>query len=196
LVDALVDISRLKLSKLELRKSWVQLSDIVDVAVDTARPLIDAAGHTLSVAIDPSIRLHIDPHRIAQVLTNLLNNAARYTPDGGEVIVRPCRKEGGVSSVIRESGVGVSPEGQHRIFELFSQLDRPLEKGYKGLGVGLTLAKTLVEMHNGRIEVFSKGENAGSEFRVWLPVGAVEPNAKGELPCEETHRPYRILVVD
>jgi PAS domain S-box-containing protein len=200
LVDDLLDVSRITRGKLELRKCRIKLSDVVQSAVEASTPFIEEAGHKLVVSVPQQpIHLDADPNRLAQVVSNLLNNAAKYTPEGGHIWLSVERQGNEVLIAIRDDGLGIAHEMQERIFEMFAQIDRPMEKGYTGLGIGLTLVKSLTEMHGGRIEVRSDGVNQGSEFIARLPI-------LDEMPVTEETPPtlreaasagkLRVLVVD
>jgi PAS domain S-box-containing protein len=201
LVDDLLDVSRITRGKLELRKGRVQLSDVVQSVVEASQPLIDEAGHELTVEVPQEpISLDADPHRLAQVLSNLLNNAARYTPEGGRIRLRAERRGDELIASVKDNGVGIPPEMRECIFEMFAQIDRPMEKGWGGLGIGLTLVKSLVEMHGGTVEVHSEGVNQGSEFVIRLPVREPPPVEEFRMPDTAVNTPstgrYRVLVVD
>jgi signal transduction histidine kinase/ActR/RegA family two-component response regulator len=200
LIDDLLEVARITQGKLELRTATVALSDIARSAVDASRPFIDEGGHELIVALPPEpIRLVADPHRLQQVFSNLLNNAAKYTPDGGRIELAATVEEEGVAVSVRDDGIGIPSEMKDRIFEMFAQIDRSMERSYSGLGIGLTLVKRLVEMHGGRIEVHSEGRNQGSEFVVRLPTeGArAERETTDERPkAEAPAGGLRVLVVD
>ena len=201
LVDDLLDVSRITRGKMELRKCEVRLREVARNAIDTARPLIDEAGHRLIESFpDQPITLFVDPHRFAQILSNLLNNAAKYTPDGGTIEFKG-ELDGDTAVIrIRDSGVGIPAEMRSQIFEMFAQIDRPHEKVSTGLGIGLTLVKSLVEMHDGTVEVLSEGANRGSEFIVRLPVFAANKEAAGEQEGASAVSPPRpsrkVLIVD
>ncbi|MCG6156480.1 PAS domain S-box protein [Rubinisphaera margarita] len=202
LVDDLLDISRITRGKLELRKCRVNLNEVVNSAVEASSPLIDDNLHQLEVILpDEPITIEADPHRLAQVVSNLLNNAAKYTIDGGTIRLSIEKLEEHVLISVADNGIGIPSEMTHQIFEMFAQIDRPMEKGYTGLGIGLTLVKSLVEMHDGTIEVQSDGLNQGSQFRVRLPLGTPRPDYNGEQSSEEEKEPpsptlQKILVVD
>lgn len=200
LVDDLLDVSRITRGKMELRRCEVRLREVARNAIDTARPLIDEAGHRLIESFpDYPISLFADPHRLAQILSNLLNNAAKYTPDGGTIEFKG-ELDGDTAVIrIRDSGVGIPEEMRSQIFEMFAQIDRPHEKVSTGLGIGLTLVKSLVEMHDGTVEVFSEGPDRGSEFIVRLPVFAAKKAVieKEDAPANSSSRPSRkVLIVD
>ncbi len=199
LVDDLLDVSRISRGKLELRKCRVKLADVLTSAVEASTPFIQEAGHELTVHVPQQpIFLDADPNRLAQVVSNLLNNSAKYTPKGGQVTLVAERLEGDVLIRVQDNGIGIPPEMQPRIFEMFAQIDRPMEKGYTGLGIGLTLVKWLVDLHGGSIEVSSE-VNQGSEFRVRLPVLVEMPTDELQSPeSQESGRQLqrKVLVVD
>jgi PAS domain S-box-containing protein len=172
LVDDLLDIARINQDKITLRREPVELAAVVRQSVETARPEIDTRGHTLTVTLpDRPVWLDADPTRLAQILANLLNNAAKYTQEGGQITLR-AGLEDGESSVevrVRDTGTGISPELLPRVFEPFIQADNSLARTQGGLGIGLTLVRRLTEMHGGRVEAFSEGPGKGSEFVVHLP---------------------------
>jgi CheY-like chemotaxis protein/two-component sensor histidine kinase len=200
LIDDLLDVSRITRGKLELQTCQVALADVVQSAVEAARPFIDEAGHKLTVTLPPQpILLDADPNRLAQVFSNLLNNATKYTPEGGHIGLTAEWQGSEVMVTVKDNGIGIPADVQDGIFEMFTQIERPLEKGYQGLGIGLTLVKRLVEMHGGRIKVRSEGIGKGSEFRVRLPILAESPVAEPQ-PVQDgaAAKPtrFRILVVD
>jgi len=173
LLDDLLDISRLTRGKIELRKETVTIQTIVAEALETTRGFIDARRHVVSVSLpEEPLWFEADPTRITQVVGNLLNNAARYTPPGGEISVAGYRESGEVVLRVRDTGIGISPEMLPRVFDLFVQVDQSLAHPEGGLGVGLTLARTLVELHGGSINAQSEGPGQGSELVMRLPVGA------------------------
>jgi PAS domain S-box-containing protein len=199
LVDDLLDVSRITGDRLQLQRETTDLEGVVRVAVDTSRPLIDANGHTLEVTLPPaSFRLEADPARLAQIFANLLNNAARFTPPGGRISLVAERRATSVVVRVRDTGIGIPAEGLRRIFEMFTQLDAGLERSRDGLGIGLTLAKRLAELHGGSLTVASEGPGRGSEFTVTLPIGDAAPAER----AGSEHRPAdaparrRVLVVD
>jgi CheY-like chemotaxis protein/two-component sensor histidine kinase len=171
LVDDLLEVSRISRGKIELKKERVDLAAVVDHALETSRPLIEAGGHVLNVFLpSESLVLEADPVRLAQVLANLLNNAAKYTESGGIIAVTAERQGREALVRVRDSGIGISEAMLGRVFDLFSQVDQSLEKTQGGLGIGLHLAKRLVELHGGSLEAHSEGLGRGSEFVVRLPV--------------------------
>jgi signal transduction histidine kinase len=171
LLDDLLDVSRLTRGKIEPRKETVTLQMIVAEALETTRGFIDARRHVESVSLpEEPLWVEADPTRITQVVGNLLDNAAKYTPRGNEISVTGYRERGEVVLRVRDTGIGISPEMLPRVFDLFAQADRSLARS-GGLGVGLTLARTRIELHGGKITVESEGSGRGSEFVVRLPVG-------------------------
>ena len=171
LVDDLLNVSRITRGKLELRKRPTEVGPIVDAAVEAIAPAIEQGGLTLTTSLpDRPLLVHADANRIAQVLANLLSNAAKYTPPGGRVEVAVEREDGHASISVSDTGIGIPPEMAEGIFAMFAQIDRPQERGHAGLGIGLTLAKSLVEMHDGTIAVESEGVERGSKFTVRLPL--------------------------
>jgi PAS domain S-box-containing protein len=171
LVDDLLDISRISRNKMELRKERVLLADAVASAVETARPAIEAGGHELTVSLPPEpIFLDADLTRLAQVFSNLLTNSAKYTPRGGNVWLTAWRPDGEVFVSVRDSGLGIPAEALPHVFDMFSQVDRSVERSTGGLGIGLALVKGLVEMHGGTVTAESEGPGKGSTFTVRFPL--------------------------
>ncbi len=171
LVDDLLDVSRITRGKVELRQEVVPLHTALETAIATARPLIEERRHTLSLEL-PTERLESrgDPARLEQIFSNLLNNAAKYTPPGGRISAR-LSHEGGMAVIrVRDSGIGIVPEMIGRVFDLFTQVDQSPARTAGGLGVGLTLVRQLVELHGGAVRARSEGLGQGSEFEVRLPL--------------------------
>ncbi|MCL4814874.1 MAG: PAS domain S-box protein, partial [Vicinamibacteraceae bacterium] len=181
LIDDLLDVSRISRGKLSLRMERVDLATVMTDAVDTVRPLVEAGGQRLIVAYPTEPMLIMaDATRLAQVFANLLNNSAKYTEPDGEIHFG-ARVSGGFAYVtVRDTGVGIPPEELSRIFEMFSQVDRTVERSQGGLGIGLTLVKRLVEMHGGTISAHSDGDGKGAEFTVALPL----PPAPGHVQAD------------
>ncbi len=199
LIDDLLDVSRITRGAVDLRKSRVELAAVVESAIETSRPLIEEMAHKLDVTVPKQpIVLEADPTRLAQVISNLLNNAAKYTPRGGSVSVSAERIDGLAVISVKDSGIGIPAEMLEPIFDMFTQVDGSLERSHGGLGIGLTLVKRLVEMHGGTVEARSCGQNQGSEFIVRLPavVGLLSepPRSDSKDPGQAAKR--RILVVD
>ncbi len=201
LVDDLLDLSRISRGKIDLRMERVELSRVVQQAVETSRPAIEAGHHELSVELpDRPILVDADVTRLAQVIANLLNNAAKYTPGGGRIRLLAEQSGDRVTVKVLDNGVGIPAPMLPRIFEMFTQVDRSLERSQGGLGIGLSLVKGLVERHGGSVEARSDGHGLGSEFEVTLPAAGPPEDARkteGETTPEgspSTRR--RILVVD
>ena len=200
LVDDLLDVSRVTQGKVELHKERIDLDTVLAQAVETSRPLIDGRRHTLTVSLPPgSFYLMADLTRLSQVVANLLNNAAKYMEEGGRIWLEAERKNGEILIRVRDAGVGIPREMLGRIFEPFTQLHRSLARSEGGLGIGLALVRSLVELHGGTVEAHSEGLGRGSEFVVRLPV--VDEEQAPDLAPEEAERAprgegRRILVVD
>jgi PAS domain S-box-containing protein len=180
LIDDLLDVSRISRDKLELRKEWVELATVVQSAVETSRPLIEAASHSLTVSLPQEpILLDADAVRLAQAFSNLLNNAAKYTDRGGHIWLTAESSGNGTPGEavvrVRDTGVGIPADKLPHIFEMFVQADRS-ERALGGLGIGLTLARRLIQLHGGTLSAVSAGPGAGSEFTVRLPVVVVPPS--------------------
>jgi len=170
LVDDLLDNSRISQGKLTLQKQRIELATVLNNAVEISRPHIDAGGHELTVVVPPEpIFVDADSTRLAQVFSNLLNNSAKFTAQGGRIQVHVDVQVSDVVVSVKDTGVGISPEKLPRVFEMFIQADHSLEKAHGGLGIGLTLVKKLVEMHGGSVEARSEGHGHGCEFVVRMP---------------------------
>jgi len=199
LVDDLMEVSRITRGKIDLRRQRVDLAAVVGSAVETTRPLIDAAGHALTVDLgDEPLELDADPVRLAQVFGNVLNNAAKYTPNGGQITLRAERRGSHVVVSVRDNGTGIRPDVLVRVFDPFVQGERSYNRSQGGLGIGLTLARSIVVLHGGTIEASSAGLGKGSEFTVRLPL--LLPVVESA-PVESTRPPTRIagqrvLIVD
>ncbi|HBI45752.1 MAG TPA: hypothetical protein DDY78_23305, partial [Planctomycetales bacterium] len=199
LVDDLMEVSRITTGRVQLRHDRVVVSSIVERAVETARPLMDQRGHELTVSLPPQpIWLNADAARLQQVVVNLLTNAAKYTADGGRIWLSVQQEGGECVLRLRDTGVGIAPEILPRIFDLFTQAERSLDRSQGGLGIGLALVHRLVEMHQGRVEAYS-ALGQGSEFVVRLPVApapAPPPPSTSKETAEPTGPSLRVLVVD
>lgn len=200
LLDDLLDVNRLDRRKLELRQEPVALSSVISSAIETALPSIHVRHHRVSVDVPEDVAIHADPVRLSQVFANLLNNAAKYMDDGGEIWVRAVRDGKFVDVSVKDTGMGIAAESLPRLFEMFSQVQLSVERAQGGAGIGLSLAKGLVELHGGTIAARSDGIGKGSEFVVRLPVleGSTLP-----LPSREQNPPtgreaasHRVLVAD
>jgi CheY-like chemotaxis protein len=173
LIDDLLDVSRISRGKIDLRMERLDVARVVECAVETSRPLVEEARHELSVTVPPDpVYVVGDLTRLGQVLSNLLNNSAKYTPEGGRIDLTVLQQDGHAVIRVRDNGTGIPGDMLPRIFELFNQVDRSLRRSHGGLGIGLTLARRLVEMHGGTIVAHSDGAGKGSEFVIRLPLAA------------------------
>jgi PAS domain S-box-containing protein len=173
LIDDLFDVSRITRGKIRLRTEVINVAMIVRLAVESARPLIEAREHKLTVCIpSDALPAEADPLRLEQIISNLLTNAAKYTDNGGEVRLTAEREDDEIVIKVRDSGMGIPPDQLSRVFELFAQGDRSLARSEGGLGIGLTLARSLAELHGGSLTAKSAGQGKGSEFIVRLPAAA------------------------
>lgn len=200
LVDDLLDVSRVTRGLVNIERKPLELKLIVSSAVEQVMPLVKAKGHHLSVETPAeAVRVLGDQKRLVQVLTNLLNNAAKYTPANGRLHLGMSLSEGWIFLSIKDDGIGITPELQSRIFELFTQAERSPDRAQGGLGIGLALVKSLVELHGGQVSCSSAGLGKGSEFIVTLPSAAQEQepaeNHRHALPNPAAKR-LRILIVD
>jgi PAS domain S-box-containing protein len=202
LVDDLLDVSRIITGRVELRKEAFDLNAAITRAVETAEPLIDARGHQLIVSMPTEpIPLHADLVRLAQVIANLLTNAAKYTPKPGRIWLSASREDGEIVISVKDEGLGISQDMLNRVFDLFVQVDASPSRSQGGLGIGLTLVRRLIEMHAGTVTAKSGGPGHGSEFIIRLPMGdsaASSQNAGTSRDAAPFHapRPKRVLVVD
>jgi CheY-like chemotaxis protein len=201
LIDDLLDVSRITRGKLELRKTTVELSGIVRDAVAATRPLLDEARHELAINLPTEpLLLDADANRLTQVLTNLLNNAAKYTPHDGRIELTAQSTDGEVVISVADSGIGIPPDNLDRVFDMFTQLHSSREFGHTGMGIGLTLVKRLVEMHGGNVQAQSRGPNLGTTFVIRLPALSQRlPEVNGapqHRPDETLPMKRRVLVVD
>lgn len=198
LVDDLLDVNRITHDRLELRPSEVELSSVIQQAVEVALPLVDAAEQNLIVELpDEPVYLNADRARLAQVFGNLLNNSCKYTKPNGTIRLTAKRVDDTVVVSVKDNGAGIPPDKLGSIFDMFMQVDRTSEQSQGGLGIGLTLVKRLVEMHRGSIEARSEGEGRGSEFIVRLPViceSLVSTPVADNGTSSATER--RVLIVD
>lgn len=184
LLDDLLDVSRISRGKIELRKEPADLATAVAHAVETVRPLIEARKHEIQISLPPEpVRLEADPTRLEQVLVNLLDNAAKYTEPGGRIWLGAERVGTEAVLWVRDSGVGIPPELLPRVFDLFAQGDRSLDRSQGGLGIGLTMVRSLVEMHGGSVEAHSAGPGQGSELVVRFP--ALPASSTSEIPAPQ-----------
>ena len=194
LVDDLLDVSRIARGKIVLLSEAVSVRDVVSVAVETVQPLFESKRQRLTVEpIDESLQVRGDPVRLAQIIGNLLHNAAKYTGDGGEITLSAIRVGGNSEIVVRDTGIGIPPEAMPRIFELFTQIPSDRVSTSGGLGIGLALVRALVELHGGEIRASSKGEDQGSEFMVRLPLLIHEtPAVEAAQAPQRTEAPMQV----
>jgi signal transduction histidine kinase/ActR/RegA family two-component response regulator len=201
LVDDLLDVSRMSRGMISLRKERVTVASVIAAAVEASRPLIERRRHALATLVpDEPIEIEADPVRMAQVLTNLLNNAAKYTEPGGHIDVSAAREGDEVVIRVRDDGIGIQPDMLEHVFDLFVQADTAPSQASSGLGIGLTLVRTLVEMHGGRVNAESEGRGRGTTVIVCLPA-APEPGARASAssasaPSAAGARLRRVLIVD
>jgi signal transduction histidine kinase len=201
LLDDLLDMSRFSSGEICLRKVNISLQHVLDAAIETAQPLIDAKNHRLQIEVPSApVTLHVDPIRLSQVVSNLLTNAAKYMDPGGQITLG-CRAEAASLQIfVRDTGIGLDPEMRTKIFDIFVQAEPAKERAQGGLGIGLALVKALVELHGGDVDVHSDGRDQGCHFTVKLPHSIVlEPH---EAPCEASDAgaprgpARRILIAD
>ncbi|MET0856480.1 MAG: ATP-binding protein, partial [Telluria sp.] len=206
LVDDLMDVSRITQGRVELRCERIEVASAMQSAIEASGGLIDASGHALHVALpDTPLRVDADPTRLTQILTNLLNNAAKYTPHGGQIWFDAAVAGEHVAVTVRDNGIGIAADHLANVFTMFSQLEPALERSQGGLGIGLSLVKGLVALHGGTIDVASAGVGQGSEFVLRLPLaahddaGVAAPDAGAAIETAAVApaaAPRRVLVVD
>jgi PAS domain S-box-containing protein len=199
LTDDLLDVSRITSDRLELRRAHIDLRTVLVSAVETTQPLLDAAGHVLAVEVPPEpLWIDADFTRIAQAFANLLNNAAKYTERGGRITVSARRDGDDVIASVADTGIGIDPHLMPRIFDMFMQVDRSSDRARSGLGIGLTLAKRLIELHHGRLNARSEGRGRGTTFEIRLPVATApaEQPAPAKSPTQAAAPPCRVLVAE
>ena len=202
LVDDLLDVSRIARGKIVLVSECVSVADIVAAAVETVQPLLEQKKQRLEVeTVDPELSVRGDPVRLTQVVGNLLHNAAKYTGEGGSIVLATRSNVGKAEICVRDSGIGISPESMPRIFELFTQIPSERVNTSGGLGIGLALVRALVELHGGEISAFSDGIDRGSEFTVRLPVFAAAEAGRDAVLTLEKAEPVvqvrrNILIAD
>jgi CheY-like chemotaxis protein len=201
LVDDLLDVSRITRGKIRLQREPLNLAEVINQAAEISRPLIDSRRHELHIATPSApVRIHGDATRLAQVVANLLNNAAKYTDEGGRIDVVVERSGQEIALRVRDTGIGLPPEMAEQVFEPFTQVERSTERTQGGLGIGLTLVRRLVELHEGRVAAHSEGLGRGCEVTVWLPE-LKEETAPSPPPAPPQRTPgrsakRRVLVVD
>jgi PAS domain S-box-containing protein len=202
LLDDLLDVSRITQGRLALKIETISLESLIEAAVETARPLIDAKKHQLTIDLPREpVMLTVDPLRLSQSLSNLLTNGAKYMDEGGQIILRAALSEEEFTLSVKDTGIGLEPEALSGLFAMFSQVNSAIARSEGGLGIGLALVKGLIELHGGTIDARSGGPGLGSEFTIHLPRTAVAPSAS-KTEIEQTPRPspnearHRVLVVD
>jgi signal transduction histidine kinase len=202
LVDDLLDVTRVARGKIEVRKGPVGLATVLERCLERARPHLEERQHALEVSLpEQPLPLEADPARLEQVFTNLLSNAAKYTPPGGQVRLSAAREGDRAVVRVRDNGIGIRPEMLGRVFEMFQQADRVPGRASEGLGLGLALVRGLVALHGGSVAALSAGPGTGSEFVVSLPLAAQVETAPARdagrpLSAGSARRPLRVLVVD
>ncbi|HTV23860.1 MAG TPA: ATP-binding protein [Polyangiaceae bacterium] len=200
LIDDLLDVSRITSGKLQLKRQRVELATIIDTAVESSRPLIERKNHTLRVSVPEDVLvLDADLTRIAQVLGNLLNNSSNYTSSGGEIELTARRDGHSVVIEVRDNGCGIPGDRLDDVFEMFSQVNRALERSQGGLGIGLALVRSLVQMHGGTVSAASPGLGQGSTFSIRLPLAVGSERSASvvrDASAQKRTAPKRILVVD
>jgi CheY-like chemotaxis protein len=198
LIDDLLDVSRITRGKIELRKELVDIAPILKRAAEAMRTALDEREHELTVSVpEGALWLEIDPFRLEQVLMNLLSNATKYTENGGRIWLSAQQEGKDILIRVRDTGIGISPEKLPQIFELFVQGDQSLARSEGGLGIGLTLARSLSEMHGGTLSASSEGPRMGSEFTVRLPATERAEAKFSQAERAKVHTTgSRILVVD
>lgn len=198
LVDDLLDVSRINQGKITLRREPTELAAFIGTALETVQPIMESRRHALSVTLPPhSVTLHGDNVRLAQIIGNLLHNAAKFTPVGGQIALTATLEGDMLAIRIADNGIGIAPGNAARIFDLFAQAQHVSDRVQDGLGIGLSLVRKLVELHGGTVTVSSQGEGQGSTFEVRLPVMASVPlPVPAVAAAEATAHGYRILVVD
>jgi CheY-like chemotaxis protein len=200
LVDDLMDVSRINRGKIQLEKAPVELSTVINHAVETSRPLIEEMRHELVIDLPSgSLVIDVDMARLSQVLSNLLNNAAKYSEAESRIWLNAEAGDDAVEIRVRDAGIGLGAQNLARIFDMFSQVDQSTAKTRGGLGIGLTLAKTLVEMHGGSIVARSEGLGKGTEFVVRLPIDSglgVAGTLRHTTEASSSASSFRILIID
>lgn len=200
LIDDLLDVSRVSQGKIDLRKDSITLQSALDAAIEASTPLIEASRHHFTTDIpEKPIWLNADLTRLSQIISNLLNNAAKYTPEGGKIHLSVSEENNDVCVSVSDNGLGIPHDMLPKVFELFTQVGRSLERSQGGLGIGLALVKRLVEMHGGAIVAESEGPGKGSVFTFRLPVAqapAMEENSDNTADAGTTQHPLTVLVVD
>lgn len=198
LIDDLVDVSRITRDAISLRREPVLVSSVVAHAAESTRPLFDLRAHELTIRMpDPTLTVDGDPARLAQIIGNVLNNAAKFTAPGGQIGLSTSQVDGNVAIHIKDNGIGIAPDAITRVFDLFTQVGGPRDRSAEGLGIGLALVRRLVEMHEGHVRVYSEGIGRGTEVIVTLPlIAANEHPAPPTVPASRDAAACRIVLAD
>lgn len=199
LIDDLLDVSRVSQGKIELRSEKITMDSAVQAAIEASKPLIELNNHQLDVSLEAEpLWVEADLTRVAQIISNLLNNAAKYSPNPGKIALKTRKNGPKVVISVQDSGLGIPKEMLPRVFDLFTQVDRNMDRAQGGLGIGLALVQQLVAMHGGTITAESEGEGKGSTFTVTLPLveAGVEAAVSAQPTEEQAAQPLRVLVVD
>ena len=203
LVDALLDLSRISRDRIELQRAPVALVDVIDGAIEACGPLLEQAGHALEIERPPDdVAVDVDAVRLVQVLTNLLNNAAHYTPPGGRIAVSAAVTGGAIRVAVADDGIGLDADGLRHVFEMFNRVGGGAPREHGGLGIGLPLSRRLVELHGGELTASSDGLGKGSRFEVRIPTRSFASSSSGAEESEDDTgegpppRPLRVLIVD
>lgn len=201
LIDELLEISRISTGKVVLHKERTDVRQVIRVGLEGSQPMVDAARHTLAVSLnDQPVWVYGDPARLAQVVSNLVNNAAKYTPDGGHIDVRMRHDDGHVEVIVEDNGVGIPDNMLTQVFDMFAQVNRTLDRAQGGLGIGLALVRRLMELHGGSVQAHSAGADQGSRFTLRMPAleraGAEDSGAAGDGGGPDAEKGLRVLVID
>jgi len=201
LIDELLEVSRISTGKVVLQKERADMRAVVTMALEGSQPLVDAAHHSLHLEmLDEPVWVFGDPSRLAQVVSNLVNNAAKYTPNGGRIRVALSRQGGDALVSVEDSGMGIPDNMLNHVFDMFAQVNRTLDRSQGGLGIGLSLVRRLMELHGGSVEVHSEGLDCGSRFTIRLPSHADDAMVESPRPppasIASINRQIRVLIVD
>ena len=200
LLDDLLDVSRISRGTVDLKRTRISVAELVTKSIETSAPLFETKRHRLDVDVSPDLQLDADLERMAQVVSNLLTNAAKYTPPGGHIVVRAVRERDDVVLTVRDNGIGIAPEILPLVFEMFVQARQGADRGQGGLGLGLSIVRAIVRRHGGDASARSAGKGEGSEFEVRLPVasevGAILAAPSGNPGIPRTALARRVLIVD
>ncbi|MEC8010432.1 MAG: response regulator [Pseudomonadota bacterium] len=201
LVNDLMDLSRVNKGKIDLNRAEIELSDVLELALDLSMPLIETKKHSFTQNLPTSVvKVNADQSRLAQIIGNLLQNAAKYTPDNGEINLTVTADADNLKIIVQDNGVGIPAEKQAQIYDIFKQLQRNTDSSEAGLGIGLSLVRRLTELHGGTIQVVSEGHNQGSTFTVTLPIvtqlSGESDTALQELASAPSTDTLKVLIID